>query len=76
MTVREALFSKGTLGHLAVQGQAGLGSAPVECTARMCTGVSDMHSCLPLLAALKRLGFGLTPGLVGDYSFYSPFPLY
>jgi len=47
---------------LAGEGQAGLGSAPVEgASARICMGVSEVHSCLPWLAALsKSLGFAVS----------------
>lgn len=53
VTAREGPSSKGTLGRLAVRGQAGLGSAPVQgASAKIHTGGLEMHSCLPQLAAL------------------------
>lgn len=52
---REDPSSKGTLGYLVVQAQAGLGSAPVQgVSVRICTGVSEIQSCLPQLAALRK----------------------
>lgn len=74
VTAREDPFSKGTLGHLAIQGQAGLGTAPVECSAR------NVHRCFwcaflpPSTCCSEMPWFGLTPGLMGDYSFTQPFP--
>lgn len=70
VTAREDPSSKGTLGHLAVQRQAGLGSAPVQGgSARIHTGVSEMHSYFPQLAALSRsLGFAVCFQMLSSFS--------